>query len=220
MAKYPDLSLGQIEAIANKLGGMEGIERFLRGETEVVMNPFQNDHLRILPRRKMFIPATDGQLTIRDAAYKGVAGKKLFWRMDHAFEYRLIKPDVATPETEVKILEHHKGLIAEYELFASLGKPFADLCFTQHQIATFCNRYREEVCGHGKHGFMFLMKDPGYPSDSDYDEFIVVHTYGEFVSGSEVADVRESQMRFKPGSDKRCPPESRQRIVVPATAVI
>lgn len=30
--KYPDLSLGRIEAIVNKLGGIEGVEKFLRGE--------------------------------------------------------------------------------------------------------------------------------------------------------------------------------------------
>lgn len=30
--KYGELNLGQIEAIVNKLGGMEGVHRFLRGE--------------------------------------------------------------------------------------------------------------------------------------------------------------------------------------------
>ena len=30
--KYSDLDLGTIEAIMNKLGGMEGAKRFLRGE--------------------------------------------------------------------------------------------------------------------------------------------------------------------------------------------
>ncbi|MFZ2832027.1 MAG: hypothetical protein WAZ40_02645 [Minisyncoccia bacterium] len=30
--KYPRLDLGQIEAIVNKLGGMEGVQRFLSGE--------------------------------------------------------------------------------------------------------------------------------------------------------------------------------------------
>ncbi len=30
--KYNDLTLGQIEAIVNKLGGMEGVQSFLRGE--------------------------------------------------------------------------------------------------------------------------------------------------------------------------------------------
>lgn len=33
--KYGELTLGQIEAIVNKLGGMEGIYRLLRGELEV-----------------------------------------------------------------------------------------------------------------------------------------------------------------------------------------
>jgi hypothetical protein len=33
--KYGTLDLGRIEAIVNKLGGMEGVEKFLRGEVEV-----------------------------------------------------------------------------------------------------------------------------------------------------------------------------------------
>lgn len=35
MAKYPN-TLGRIEAVWNKLGGEEGVDRFLRGELEVV----------------------------------------------------------------------------------------------------------------------------------------------------------------------------------------
>ncbi len=31
--KYGELNLGQIEAVVNKLGGMEGVKRFLSGET-------------------------------------------------------------------------------------------------------------------------------------------------------------------------------------------
>ena len=33
--KYSNLSLGRIEAIVNRLGGMDGVERFLRGELVV-----------------------------------------------------------------------------------------------------------------------------------------------------------------------------------------
>lgn len=35
--KYGELNLGQIEAIVNKLGGMEGVQRFLSGELVVKM---------------------------------------------------------------------------------------------------------------------------------------------------------------------------------------
>jgi len=35
--KYSELSLGQIEAIVNKLGGMEGVQRFLAGKAEMVL---------------------------------------------------------------------------------------------------------------------------------------------------------------------------------------
>ncbi len=34
--KYSELNLGQIEAIVNKLGGMEGVQRFLSGKVEIV----------------------------------------------------------------------------------------------------------------------------------------------------------------------------------------
>ena len=33
--KYNDFSLGQIEAVFNKLGGVHGVQRFLRGATTV-----------------------------------------------------------------------------------------------------------------------------------------------------------------------------------------
>ncbi|MCX6786409.1 MAG: hypothetical protein NTU85_01140 [Candidatus Kaiserbacteria bacterium] len=35
--KYGELNLGQVEAIVNKLGGMEGVQRFLAGNSEVVV---------------------------------------------------------------------------------------------------------------------------------------------------------------------------------------
>ena len=35
--KYGELNLGQIEAIVNKLGGMEGVQRFLSGLSQVVI---------------------------------------------------------------------------------------------------------------------------------------------------------------------------------------
>jgi len=35
--KYGELNLGQIEAIVNKLGGMAGVQRFLAGNSEVVV---------------------------------------------------------------------------------------------------------------------------------------------------------------------------------------
>ncbi len=37
--KYRDVSLGRIEAVLNKLGGLEGLGKFLAGETILVPNP-------------------------------------------------------------------------------------------------------------------------------------------------------------------------------------
>lgn len=39
--KYGDLSLGQIEALVNKLGGMDGVNKFLRGEL-IISEPERN----------------------------------------------------------------------------------------------------------------------------------------------------------------------------------
>jgi|AntRauTorckE6833_2_1112554.scaffolds.fasta_scaffold21474_2 hypothetical protein len=36
--KYKDITLGTAEAVFNKLGGQEGIEKFLRGETKLVFD--------------------------------------------------------------------------------------------------------------------------------------------------------------------------------------
>jgi len=33
--KYPDVTLGRVEAVWNMLGGEEGVERFLRGEVVI-----------------------------------------------------------------------------------------------------------------------------------------------------------------------------------------
>ena len=41
--KYASLELGTIEAIVNKLGGMEGAHRFLRGDAEVVIKNYVID---------------------------------------------------------------------------------------------------------------------------------------------------------------------------------
>src|SRR3989344_5960997 len=41
MAKYNELTQGQIEATVNKLGGMEGVQRFLSGKSTVKsVSPF------------------------------------------------------------------------------------------------------------------------------------------------------------------------------------
>lgn len=38
--KYNELNLGQIEAVVNKLGGMDGVQRFLSGNAEVVVKNY------------------------------------------------------------------------------------------------------------------------------------------------------------------------------------
>ncbi len=54
--KYSDATFGLVEAVLNKLGGMEGVQRFLRGDAEVVIknhiidcdaNPFIPDGWKV-----------------------------------------------------------------------------------------------------------------------------------------------------------------------------
>lgn len=52
--KYPSLDLGTIEAMVNKLGGMEGVQSFLRGDL-VIQPPI--DVLRIMEEIAISIPA-------------------------------------------------------------------------------------------------------------------------------------------------------------------
>ena len=35
--KYPDITLGRVEAVWNKLGGEEGVQRFLAGQSELIV---------------------------------------------------------------------------------------------------------------------------------------------------------------------------------------
>ena len=54
--KYADATFGTVEAVFNKLGGLEGVQRFLRGDAEVVIKrhiidcdatPFVPDGLKV-----------------------------------------------------------------------------------------------------------------------------------------------------------------------------
>ena len=55
--KYTGLTLGTIEAVVNKLGGMEGVEKFLRGELAVT-NPAST--IRVENALHYFSVTTDG----------------------------------------------------------------------------------------------------------------------------------------------------------------
>ncbi|HVY73115.1 MAG TPA: hypothetical protein VG984_03670 [Candidatus Paceibacterota bacterium] len=54
--KYPNLEWGKMEAVVNKLGGIEGMEAFLRGET--ILAPSREKHLFDL-RLTHWLPGTE-----------------------------------------------------------------------------------------------------------------------------------------------------------------
>ncbi len=64
--KYNDLTLGQIEAIVNKLGGMDGVKNFLSGKGDVVDNSFL-DPMTLDPTMLKFEVEVDITLTNRQA---------------------------------------------------------------------------------------------------------------------------------------------------------
>lgn len=64
--KYNDLTLGQIEAIVNKLGGMDGVKNFLSGKGDVVDNSFL-DPMTLDPTMLKFEVEVDTTLTNRQA---------------------------------------------------------------------------------------------------------------------------------------------------------
>lgn len=61
--KYGELTLGQVEAIANKLGGMNGIDRFLAGELVVVEKTVQ-----IAPAQLNWLQAIEKSYGLMDLA--------------------------------------------------------------------------------------------------------------------------------------------------------
>ncbi len=86
MAKYADLSLEQVEAIGNKLGGMAGIMQFLSGELVVVAKTAANKLLEFvesvtLPSVKKFGADDhfkDGEAIDGVTVYTGKNFKKVF----------------------------------------------------------------------------------------------------------------------------------------------
>jgi hypothetical protein len=58
MIKNSELNLGQIEAIVNKLGGMEGVKRFLAGTVEIVMKSILelvNSEIKVSARERFVV---------------------------------------------------------------------------------------------------------------------------------------------------------------------
>jgi len=120
--RYGELNLGQIEAIVNKLGGMEGVQRFLSGTSEVVIkdhvincdaNPFIPDGWKVEEHQKggqFKWDAKQVELWLSDGQKKGrVEGNKLRKEMAkktpfnaNVLDYLLAHPELIPDEWKGK----------------------------------------------------------------------------------------------------------------------
>jgi len=134
--KYPRLDLGRIEAIVNKLGGMEGVQRFLSGELVVKLAEGTSNILRLLfLGETITLAPCDGTQTLAQA-------KKTFLSyLDTNFKnWGLDKQGEPTEETQVQVYEMAKDATFA-QMFSSLGNDLDKLCLTQHQIKQFCEKH-------------------------------------------------------------------------------
>ena len=95
--KYGELTLGQVEAVVNKLGGMEGVKRFLAGETMAKETEHEFDIWKTIKLGTGFKTADEFRRALRDGGFR-ISG----WASDilgnPAFK-------VASEETEVDLIK-------------------------------------------------------------------------------------------------------------------
>ncbi len=136
MAKYPK-TLGRIEAVWNKLGGEEGVDRFLANEIEIILKTIVSMFTCILPgAENLIIGSTTGERTIAKA--------KALFAGYIAPDFKNWKTDVSGEErgkTSVEVRELVKD--ATYaQMLGDIGRKIDDLVLTQDQIITFIETHR------------------------------------------------------------------------------
>lgn len=96
--KYGELNLGQVEAIVNKLGGMDGVRRFLAGSIEVVVKKL----LTLVTTVKV---ATVEHFVANEKFIEGKTtdGVKIAWIGDNFKANFLEKTENGVETTELKI---------------------------------------------------------------------------------------------------------------------
>jgi len=173
--KYGKFTLGQIEAILNKLGGEEGAEALLRGE--VVLT--QIAILRLLSAgTTLTLAPCDGTQTLAQA-------KETFPAyIDPNFKnWGLDKPGHATGETAVAVHELVKNAMFA-EVFGSLGNDLGKLCLTQHQIKAFCEQHSNWLRTDGN-ATLFLFKE----NNEFFVAYVRVNSGGLYVDVDRLEDV-------------------------------
>lgn len=178
--KYGKFTLGQIEAVLNKLGGEEGVQRFLSGELVVKLAEGISNILRLLSASETIpIAPCTGLETLAQAKKtfpSGIDSDFKNWKLDVSAE--------ATEETQVQVHEMVKDATFA-QMFGSLGNDLDKLCMTQHQIKTFCEQHSTWLRTEG-YGTFFLFK----VEDQFFVAYVNVYSDGLYVRVRRFGDDR------------------------------
>jgi len=123
--KYGDLTLGRIEAIVNKLGGMDGVKRLLSGELIVV----EKTNVRFKVWKTIKLGTIKLSTSIEDPLFdfRQTLKKNRVFANDYVnavFNTPAFKKSVALNETEVKLT-----VVSIRELGFDGGVPLREACY-------------------------------------------------------------------------------------------
>jgi len=99
--KYSELNLGQVEAVVNKLGGIEGVKRFLSGETVIQVAEHKFKTWKTIKLGTGLKTAEEFRRVLRDGEFRlsdwasDILGKPAFKAADEETEVDLVKVTVA-----------------------------------------------------------------------------------------------------------------------------
>ena len=171
--KYNNLTLGKVEAIVNRLGGMEGVEKFLSGEISVSSetSPAVKTGLDLWKKIRI------GTHTDTADLIKTVEGKKM--RITSAARDMLAKPSflLAKEEKEVELilltfadvkLQHHKSRYYD-EIASYAGEKGLDPC-PQEIALQLRLQYTDQPMSE-----RLIISFKPYYGQTDYELFSLVH---------------------------------------------
>ena len=98
--KYSELNLGQVEAVVNKLGGIEGVKRFLSGETVIQVAEHKFKTWKTIKLGTGLKTADDFREVLKDNGFKvsgwanDILGKSAFTVATEGIEVDLVKVTV------------------------------------------------------------------------------------------------------------------------------
>src|ERR1035437_1532439 len=108
--KYGNVTLGQMEAILNKLGGEDGVAKFLRGENEAVATKVINFITHT------FTVLVDETLTVEKAVKAG----KFDWSNDKITSDIFRKLNGKELKKEISLFHFNKGISSRDEVIRKM----------------------------------------------------------------------------------------------------